>query len=73
MCIRDSYGDYHYIYGVADAEEAEKLEALAAEYGLSLRSGQVTKYAGDDSDQGLNQSLGQAVGSGDIYLSLIHI
>ncbi len=61
------YGDYHYIYGVADAEEAEKLEELAAEYGLSLRSGQVTKYAGDDSDEGLNQSLGQAVGSGDIY------
>lgn len=67
MATLGGYGDYHYIYGVADAEEAEKLEALAAEYGLSLRSGQVTKYAGDDSDQGLNQSLGQAVGSGDIY------
>lgn len=67
MATLGGYGDYHYIYGVADAEEAEKLEALAAEYGLSLRSGQLTKYAGDDSDQGLNQSLGQAVGSGDIY------
>lgn len=67
MATLGGYGDYHHIYGVADAEEAEKLEELAAEYGLSLRSGQVTKYAGDDSDQGLNQSLGQAVGSGDIY------
>ncbi len=67
MATLGGYGDYHSIYGVADAEEAEKLEELAAEYGLSLRSGQVTKYAGDDSDQGLNQSLGQAVGSGDIY------
>lgn len=67
MAKLGGYGDYHYIYGVADAEEAEKLEALAAEYGLILRSGQLTKYAGDDSDQGLNQSLGQAVGSGDIY------
>lgn len=67
MATLGGYGDYHHIYGVADAEEAEKLEELAAEYGLSLRSGQVTKYAGDDSDEGLNQSLGQAVGSGDIY------
>ena len=67
MATLGGYGDYHYIYGVADAEEAEKLEALAAEYGLNLRSGQLTKYAGDDSDEGLNQSLGQAVGSGDIY------
>ena len=67
MATLGGYGDYHHIYGVADAEEAEKLEELAAEYSLSLRSGQVTKYAGDDSDQGLNQSLGQAVGSGDIY------
>ncbi len=67
MATLGGYGDYHHIYGVADAQEAEKLEALAAEYGLSLRSGQVTKYAGDDSDQGLNRSLGQAVGSGDIY------
>lgn len=67
MATLGSYGDYHHIYGVADAEEAEKLEELAAEYSLSLRSGQVTKYAGDDSDEGLNQSLGQAVGSGDIY------
>lgn len=67
MAKLGGYGDYHYIYGVADAEEAEKLEALAAEYGLSLRSGQVTKYAGDDSDKSLNRSLGQAVGSGDIY------
>ena len=67
MATLGGYGDYHHIYGVSDAEEAEKLEALAAEYGLSLRSGQLTKYAGDDSDQGLNQSLGQAVGSGDIY------
>ncbi len=65
--LRNQPHDYHHIYGVADAEEAEKLEELAAEYGLSLRSGQVTKYAGDDSDEGLNQSLGQAVGSGDIY------
>lgn len=67
MATLGGYGDYHHIYGVADAEEAEKLEELAAEYGLSLRSGQLTKYAGDDSDEGLNQSLGQAVGSGDIY------
>ena len=67
MATLGGYGDYHHIYGVADAEGAEKLEELAAEYGLSLRSGQVTKYAGDDSDEGLNQSLGQAVGSGDIY------
>lgn len=67
MATLGGYGDYHHIYGVADAQEAEKLEELAAEYGLSLRSGQVTKYAGDDSDEGLNQSLGQAVGSGDIY------
>ncbi len=67
MATLGGYGDYHHIYGVADAEGAEKLEELAAEYGLSLRSGQVTKYAGDDSDQGLNQSLGQAVGRGDIY------
>ena len=67
MATLGGYGDYHHIYGVADAEEAEKLEELAAEYGLSLRSGQVTKYAGDDSDEGLDQSLGQAVGSGDIY------
>lgn len=67
MATLGGYGDYHHIYGVADAEEAEKLEELAAEYGLSLRSGQLTKYAGDDSDEGLNQSLGQAVGRGDIY------
>lgn len=67
MAKLGGYGDYHYIYGVADAQEAEKLEALAAEYGLILRSGQVTRFAGDDSDEGLNRSLGQAVGSGDIY------
>ena len=67
MATLGGYGDYHHIYGVSDAEEAEKLEALAAEYGLSLRSGQVTRFAGDDSDEGLNRSLGQAVGSGDIY------
>ena len=67
MAKLGGYGDYHYIYGVADAQEAEKLEALAAEYGLILRSGQVTRFAGDDSDEGLNRSLGQAVGSGDVY------
>ena len=67
MAKLGGYGDYHSIYGVADAQEAEKLEALAAEYGLILRSGQVTRFAGDDSDEGLNRSLGQAVGSGDIY------
>lgn len=67
MATLGSYGDYHHIYGVADAEEAEKLEELAAEYGLILRSGQVTKYAWDDSDESLNRSLGQTVGSGDIY------
>ena len=67
MAKLGGYGDYHHIYGVADAQEAEKLEALAAEYGLILRSGQVTRFAGDDSDEGLNRSLGQAVGSGDIY------
>lgn len=67
MAKLGGYGDYHHIYGVADAQEAEKLEELAAEYGLILRSGKDTKYAGDDSDEGLNRSLGQAVGSGDIY------
>lgn len=67
MATLGGYGDYHHIYGVADAQEAEKLEALAAEYGLILRSGQVTRFAGDDSDEGLNRSLGQAVGSGDVY------
>lgn len=67
MAKLGGYGDYHSIYGVADAQEAEKLEALAAEYGLILRSGQVTRFAGDDSDEGLNRSLGQAVGSGDVY------
>lgn len=67
MAKLGGYGDYHSIYGVADAQEAEKLEALAAEYGLILRSGQVTRFAGDDSDEGLNRSLGQAVGSGEIY------
>lgn len=67
MATLGGYGDYHSIYGVADAQEAEKLETLAAEYGLILRSGQVTRFAGDDSDEGLNRSLGQAVGSGDIY------
>lgn len=67
MATLGGYGDYHHIYGVADAQEAEKLEELAAEYGLILRSGKDTKYAGDDSDEGLNRSLGQAVGSGDIY------
>lgn len=67
MAKLGGYGDYHHIYGVADAQEAEKLEALAAEYGLILHSGQVTRFAGDDSDEGLNRSLGQAVGSGDIY------
>lgn len=67
MATLGGYGDYHHIYGVADAQEAEKLEALAAEYGLILRSGQVTRFAGDDSDESLNRSLGQAVGSGDIY------
>lgn len=67
MAKLGGYGDYHHIYSVADAQEAEKLEALAAEYGLILRSGQVTRFAGDDSDEGLNRSLGQAVGSGDIY------
>ena len=67
MAKLGGYGDYHHIYGVADAQEAEKLEALAAEYGLILRSGQVTRFAGDDSDEGLNRSLGQAVGSGDVY------
>ncbi len=67
MATLGGYGDYHHIYGVADAQEAEKLEALAAEYGLILRSGQVTRFAGDDSDESLNRSLGQAVGSGDVY------
>lgn len=62
------YGDYHYIYSVWDAEEAAKLEEIAAKYGLSLRKGESTKFGGSSiSNTELNRQLGDAVGTGLIY------
>lgn len=62
------YGSYHHIYTVWDAEEAAKLEEIAAKYGLSLRNGEITKFGGPEvSNTELNRQLGDAVGTGLIY------
>lgn len=62
------YGGYHHIYAVWDGEEAAKLEEIAAKYGLILRSGEVTVFGGEGSDNAeLNRQLSEAVGTGLIY------
>lgn len=62
------YGDYHRIYTVWDAEEAAKLEEIAAKYGLILRSGEATVFGGEGIDNGsLNRQLSDTVGTGLIY------
>jgi hypothetical protein len=61
------YGDYHYIYHVSSAEDAAKLEEIAAKYNLVLRDGEVAQYSGDKDDTQLNQQLSTAVGKGSIY------
>lgn len=41
---RMPYGDYDFNYDACSAEEAEKLESIAASYGLNLRRGSTSVY-----------------------------
>ena len=68
MAKLGGYGGYHHIYAVWNAEEAARLEEVAAKYGLILRSGEATVFGGEGSDNaGLNRQLSDAVGTGLIY------
>ena len=68
MAKLGGYGGYHHIYAVWNAEEAARLEEIAAKYGLILRSGEATVFGGEGSDNaGLNRQLSDAVGTGLIY------
>ncbi len=62
------YGDYSYIYAVADQEEAMKLEEIAAKYSLKPRTAQETINGfGEAGDTELMTALSQIVGKGDVY------
>jgi hypothetical protein len=67
LSFQEYYGNYHYIYDVRDAEDAAKLEEIAAKYNLVLRDGEVTQFAEDKDDAQLNQQLSTAVGKDSIY------